>query len=272
MMLSHLVLPLMLLKNSKALVTGASRGLGLAITETLKKYGADVYGTSRSGENNTYKCDISKDFLAKSSVYQGMMQLNGLNILVCNAGIYGPIGNVENNNWDEWKNAIETNLYGTVNMCRHVLPQFKGQGFGKIIILSGGGATKAMPNFSAYAASKAAVVRFAETLAEEVKDYDIQVNCVAPGSMNTDFMETAIVAGSNKTGKDFYDRMIKQKKDGGDSIQNAAELVAFLASDKSDHISGRLISAVWDDWKNLDKKKLKPDMYTLRRIDKESML
>jgi 3-oxoacyl-[acyl-carrier protein] reductase len=90
--------------------------------------------------------------------------------------------------------------------------------------------------------------------------------------MNTDFMETAIAAGPNKTGKDFYDRMIKQKKDGGDSIQNAAELVAFLASDKSDHISGRLISAVWDDWKHLDKKKLKPDMYTLRRIDKESML
>jgi NAD(P)-dependent dehydrogenase (short-subunit alcohol dehydrogenase family) len=198
--------------------------------------------------------------------------MGSLNTLVCNAGIYGPIGPVEDNNWNEWTNAIETNLYGVVNFCRHAVPIFKKQRQGKIIILSGGGATKPMPNFSAYAASKAAVVRFAETLAEEVKDYNIQVNCVAPGSMNTSFMQQAIDAGPYKAGQDFYDRMVEQKINGGDSIENAAELIAFLASEDSNHITGRLISAVWDDWQSLKDKKLKDNMYTLRRIDKESML
>ena len=83
-------------------------------------------------------------------------------------------------------------------------------------------------------------------------------------------METAIAAGPESAGQEFYNRMVKQKQEGGDSIQNAADLVAYLASEESNHISGKLISAVWDDWRNL--KDIKPDMYTLRRIDKDSML
>ena len=267
-----LVLLLMLLKNTKALVTGASRGLGLAIVENFKNNGARVVGSSSTGTNNTIKSDVSNSICMKNLILHATTIMDDINTLVCNAGIYGPIGPSEDNNWDEWKTAIEINLYGVVNACRYIVPELKKKRSGKIIILSGGGATKAMPNFSAYAASKAAVVRYAETLAEELQDYNIQVNCVAPGSMNTDFMETAIAAGPDKTGKDFYDRMVKQKEEGGASIENAAELIAFLASDKSNHITGRLISAVWDDWKNLDKTQLKPDMYTLRRIDKESML
>lgn len=267
-----LVLLLMLLKNTKALVTGASRGLGLAIVENFKLNGAAVVGSSTTGINNTIISDVSNSMNMKNLVLHATTIMGDLNTLVCNAGIYGPIGPSEDNNWNEWKSAIEVNLYGVVTACRYVVPELKRKRSGKIIILSGGGATKAMPNFSAYAASKAAVVRYAETLAEELRDYNIQVNCVAPGSMNTDFMENAIAAGPDKTGKAFYDRMVKQKKDGGDSIETAAELVAFLASDKSNHITGKLISAVWDDWKTFDGKILEPDMYTLRRIDKESML
>jgi len=258
-----------MLTDTKALVTGASRGLGLAVVEKIRSYGGQAVGTSRSGTNNTYKADVTDSISSKFSILYADTYMRGLNTLVCNAGIYGPIGPSEDNNWDEWKTAIETNLYGVVSMCRYIVPIFKKNGYGKIIILSGGGATKPMPNFSAYAASKAAVVRYAETLAEEVKDYDIQVNCVAPGSMNTDFMEKAIAAGPEKTGQEFYDRMVKQKTDGGDSIDNAAELVAYLASDACG-FTGRLISAVWDDWKNIIE--LKPNMYTLRRIDKEYML
>ena len=272
MMLSHPGSLLMLLNNTKALVTGASRGLGLVIVENFKNNGAVVVGSSITGINNTIKSDVRNSVSMKNLVLHATTIMGDINTLVCNAGIYGPIGPTETNNWDEWKTAIEINLYGVVSACRHVVPELKRKRSGKIIILSGGGATKAMPNFSAYAASKAAVVRYAETLAEELREYNIQVNCVAPGSMNTVFMETAITAGPNKTGQEFYDRMLKQKEEGGDSIENAAELIAFLASNKSDHITGKLISAVWDDWKNLDDKILEPNMYTLRRIDKESML
>jgi len=262
----------MLLENTKALVTGASRGLGLAISKNFKKNGAAIVGSSISGMHNTLISDVKNTSSMKNLVLHATTIMGDINTLVCSAGIYGPIGSTETNNWDEWKAAIEINLYGVVLACRYVIPELKRKKSGKIIIISGGGATKAMPNFSAYAASKAAVVRYAETLAEELRDYNIQVNCVAPGSLNTVFMETAIIAGPNKTGQDFYDRMLKQKEEGGDSIENAAELVAFLASNKSDHITGKLISAVWDDWKSLDGKILEPNMYTLRRIDKESML
>jgi 3-oxoacyl-[acyl-carrier protein] reductase len=260
----------MLLKNTKAVVTGASRGLGLEVSKKFIELGASVVGISRSGDNSTIEADVSYDHDAKISVYQATNKMNGLNTLVCNAGVYGPIGPSEDNNWSEWLYALKTNLFGVVSMCRYVLPEMKQKRQGKIIILSGGGATKPMPNFSAYAASKAAVVRYAETLAEEVADYNIQVNCVAPGSMNTEFMEKVLSAGPEKAGQEFYDRMVKQKEVGGDSIENAAELIAYLASNESNHITGRLISAVWDDWRNI--KDLKPGMYTLRRIDKESML
>ena len=262
----------MLLKDRTAIITGASRGLGQEINRLFIAEGAKTVTCSKNGNAVNLKCDVSNPTSIKYFVHTSVLSLEHIDILVCNAGIYGPIGAVEDNNWDHWQSTLETNLFGVVNMCRAVIPHMKKQGHGKIIILSGGGATKPMPNFSAYAASKAAVVRFAETIAEELREYNIEVNCVAPGSMNTDFMTTAIAAGPEKSGHEFHERMLKQKQDGGDSIETAAELCLYLASNKSNGITGKLISAVWDNWNNLDKTKLQTDMYTLRRIDKESML
>ena len=90
-------------------------------------------------------------------------------MLVNNAGIYGPEGLVEEVAWDEWEQAVRVNLFGSVLCCRAVLPHFRANGYGKIIQLSGGGATSPLPRLSAYAASKAAIVRFAETLADELE-------------------------------------------------------------------------------------------------------
>ena len=91
------------------------------------------------------------------------------------------------------------------------IPHFKQNRHGKIIILSGGGATKPMPYLSAYAASKAGVVRFAETLAEEVKDFNIDVNTVAPGALNTRLLDEVLAAGPEKVGKAFYEQSLKQQ-------------------------------------------------------------
>ncbi len=85
----------------------------------------------------------------------------------------------------EWARAIEINLYGVLLPCRALIPHFKAAARGKIIIISGGGATNPLPNISAYAASKAAVVRLMETLAEELKPHGIDVNAVAPGALKT---------------------------------------------------------------------------------------
>ena len=252
------------LKSKNVFITGASKGLGKEIANLFTEHGAKVVATSKSGTNNTLECDIRYTYQIKQAL--GLFEPD---IVVCNAGIYGPIGPTEEVNMYAWEDAIETNLIGTFKVCREVIPNLKKKKKGKIIILSGGGATKPMPNFSAYAASKAAVVRFGETIAEELRDYNIDVNMVAPGSMNTQFMEQTINAGPERAGKEFYEAMVKQKEEGGASIRNAAELCLFLASEKSDGITGKLISAVWDDWKNMTKYNTTGEQYTLRRVNKQ---
>jgi 3-oxoacyl-[acyl-carrier protein] reductase len=190
-------------------------------------------------------------------------------ILVNNAGVYGPKGTIEEIDWQEWVRAIEINLYGSVLMCRGILPHFKAQKYGKIIQLSGGGATNPMPCISAYAASKAAIVRFAETLAEEVREHRIDVNSIAPGSLNTRLLDEVLAAGPEKVGRNFYERSLKQKEQGGAPLERGADLAVFLASSASDGITGKLISAVWDPWETLPEhlaELLKTDIYTLRRI------
>jgi len=145
----------------------------------------------------------------------------------------------------------------------------KRRGYGKIIQLSGGGATAPMPRVSAYAASKAAVVRFAETLALELAAHKIDVNCVAPGALNTKMLDEILAAGPQTVGDDLYKRLVKQKESGGASLENAAALAVFLAAHDSDGITGRLISAVWDPWRDLPSHRdelVGSDIYTLRRI------
>jgi NAD(P)-dependent dehydrogenase (short-subunit alcohol dehydrogenase family) len=196
-------------------------------------------------------------------------QLGGCHILVNNAGVYGPKGEIEFIEWVDWIRAIEINIFGSILMSRAVLPHFKMQHYGKIIQLSGGGATSPMPRLSAYAVSKAAIVRYAETLAEEVRGTGIDVNSIAPGALNTRMLEEILAAGPDKVGKDFYERSMRQKETGGAGLVKGADLALFLASPESDGITAKLISAVWDSWRewpnHLDQLS-KSDAYTLRRI------
>ena len=143
------------------------------------------------------------------------------------------------------------------------------QRYGKIIALSGGGATAPLPRISAYAASKAAVVRFIETLALEVADDGIDMNSIAPGALNTRLLDQVLDAGPDVVGTDYFARMVREKERGGTPLETGAELVRFLASAASDGITGRLISAVWDDWRHmldLRDRLATSDVYTLRRI------
>jgi NAD(P)-dependent dehydrogenase (short-subunit alcohol dehydrogenase family) len=192
-----------------------------------------------------------------------------IHILVNNAGVYGPKGPIEDVDWDEWVQAIEINLLGSILTARALLPHFRAHHYGKIIQLSGGGATAPLPFISAYAASKAGIVRFMETLAEEVKPDGIDVNCIAPGALNTRLLDEVLEAGPEKVGRSFYERSVKQKSEGGAPLERGAELAVFLASAQSDGITGKLISAVWDPWEHFSDhlEDLKnSDIYTLRRI------
>jgi NAD(P)-dependent dehydrogenase (short-subunit alcohol dehydrogenase family) len=169
----------------------------------------------------------------------------------------------------EWSEAIRINLAGAVLPCRAVLPEFKKRKKGKIILLSGGGATKPMPFVSAYAASKAAVVRFGETLAEEVRDFGIAVNAVAPGMLKTRLLDDIVNAGPEKVGQSYYDLVMEQKAKGATPLALGAALCVYLASDKSTGITGKLLSALWDPWEKLEERLADirdSDIYTLRRI------
>jgi NAD(P)-dependent dehydrogenase (short-subunit alcohol dehydrogenase family) len=173
--------------------------------------------------------------------------------------------------WDQWRQAVNINLFGTVLCCRAFLPMLERASRGKIVILSGGGATKPLPNLSAYATSKAAIARFGETLAEELRESNIDVNLVAPGALNTRLLEEVLEAGPDRVGAAFYEASMKQKESGGTPLERGAELCVYLASNASDGITGKLISAVWDPWERLDRwrDELRSDIYTLRRITPE---
>lgn len=212
--------------------------------------------------------DVSRRDDVEGLVNRAVETFGQVHILVNNAGIYGPKGGIETIDWDEWVKAIEINLFGSVLLCRALLPHLKEHRYGKIVQLSGGGATNPLPFLSAYAASKAAIIRFAETLAEEVREYHIDVNAIAPGALNTRLLDEILEAGPEKVGQSFYDRMVTQKAKGGTPLEKGASLAVYLASEASDGITGKLISAVWDPWETLAEHKddLRGDVYTLRRI------
>jgi NAD(P)-dependent dehydrogenase (short-subunit alcohol dehydrogenase family) len=275
------------LSGRGAIITGANQGLGRAIAEQYVRAGASVLLTARdqplleqareaiqafarSGQKVLIEPgDVSDRASCEAVVARATRDLPGLNILVNNAGVYGPKGAIEDVDWDEWVRAIEINLFGTVYMCRAVIPALKANGYGKIINLSGGGATAPLPRISAYAASKAAVVRMTDTLAEELRDWHIDVNAIAPGALNTRLLDEVLQAGPEKVGKAFYERSLKQRDQGGAPLDKGAALATFLGAKESDGITGRLISAVWDDWQNLPAQREKiaqSDVYTLRRI------
>lgn len=275
------------LADRSAVITGASQGLGRVMARRFVEAGAGVLLVARSaglldelaaelrplaadGQSvATLALDVAADE-APAQVAAAARRLSpGCAVLVNNAGVYGPMGPVETQDWGAWERALRVNLFAPVRLVQAFVPLFRERGFGKIVNLSGGGATAPLPFFSAYAASKAALVRLTETFAEELKEARVDVNAIAPGALNTRLLDEVLAAGPQRVGQDFYRRSLQQKEEGGAPLERGADLAVFLASPRSDGLSGRLISAVWDDWAALPGQKerlMASDVYTLRRI------
>lgn len=275
------------LENRSAIITGANQGLGLEIArhyvqaganvmlcarnqELLAKAEAEVASLARPGQKVLARAtDISNGQEVEALVQETLAAFGSLQILVNNAGIYGPKGEIESVDWQDWVRTMEINVYGSVLLCRSVLPHFKANGYGKIVQLSGGGATNPMPRLTAYAVSKAAIIRFAESLAEEVRGTGIDVNAIAPGALNTRMLDEVLAAGPEKVGQSFYERALKQKDHGGAPMSRGAKLAVFLGAAASDGITAKLISSIWDNWEKWPEhveELSKSDAYTLRRI------
>ena len=275
------------LEDRIALITGASKGLGLEISKKFYENGAKLALCSRSiddlkaiksklvdiyGDSEKIfiaKVDISKYEEVDSFVREVIEYFGGLDVLVNNAGIYGPKGYFETCDLSEWVKTIEVNLIGSANVIRSVLPFMKEQKSGKIIQVAGGGAASTFPRFSAYATSKVGVVRLSEVLADELKEFGVDINSIAPGFLNTRLLDEVLNTDPDIIGQNFYEKCLNQKKSELDSFQLPAELSVFLASSASNGITGKFISAMWDAWNlfpNHLAELMGSDVYTLRRI------
>jgi 3-oxoacyl-[acyl-carrier protein] reductase len=268
-----------------SLITGASRGLGAELATALWEAGSNILLVSRKAgslagllnklgkRTGQIALSFAHDLENPESVPDifdfAKAHFPKLDLLVNNAAIQGPIGPLWKNDWGVWKKTIQVDLLSPAALCRLVAPWMIEQGGGCIINMSGGGATGPRANFSAYATAKAGLVRFSETLAQELHSYNVRVNCIAPGTMNTAMMDEIIRSGQDAAGEKEYGVALNVRRDGEISMRQITDLCLFLASDAAQAITGKLISAVWDDWMifpdHLEELGVS-DVYTLRRI------
>ncbi len=265
------------------MVTGGGQGIGRAIAVDLCGVGVDVAVIARTladvervaeeaagagGRVLPIRADVSVQTQIHEAINHAAREFGRLDFLVAAAGIYGPIGTVAANDPDAWEETIRINLLGTFFAIRAALPFMTARRYGKIVTFSGGGAVSPRPRFSAYATSKAAVVRLTETVAAECEEHHIDVNAVAPGAIATR-LHDAVLRQRDGAGTDEVQKVEQLKAGAGASLERVIDLVRFLVSADSDGLTGRLISAVWDDWQSFGNRIAEirsTDLYTVRRV------
>ncbi|MDB6170215.1 MAG: family NAD(P)-dependent oxidoreductase [Verrucomicrobia bacterium] len=261
-------------------LTGSSSGIGRALAERLLDRGHSVWGIARSaqmefagqhpGKFRASRCDVthwSQVEFAASEVASAWPQLDGL--IAC-AGLQGEVGRTLSANPANWSATVRANLDGTFNTVRAFDALLKNAPRrAKVVCFSGGGATRPRPHFSAYGAAKTAVVRLVETIAEEERSRPYDINAVAPGGINTRLTDEILALGPDVAGPAEFAAAQKQKSSGGASIEKVVQLVEWLLSPASDGLSGKLLSAQWDNWQALENQGdpvTRSDLFTLRRI------
>jgi 3-oxoacyl-[acyl-carrier protein] reductase len=241
----------MLLEGKNAIVTGGSQGIGTAASVELAREGANVCLTYRKHEAEAQRvadeirrlgrkalavpCDISSFADAEQVVQVALAEFSRIDILVNNAGM----------NWDgvcwkmteeQWDRVIAVNLKGYFNFTRQVAPLFKDQKSGKIINITSINGLRGKFGQTNYSASKAGIIGFTKALARELGAFNVNVNAVAPG-----LIETAMLRDS-----DAHDKIVEMalneivlKRVG--QPEDLAHVISFLASDKARHITGEVI-------------------------------
>lgn len=261
------------------LISGAGRGIGKRLALAFAQAGARVGLLARTraeldlaeleishngGRAIGLPCDVRQWAQVEAAVGRFRAFAGPAVVLVCAHGAFGAIGPLEACDPAAWMDGIVTNLGGVMHLCRAVLPEMKAARAGKILLLTGPGAARPRPNFSAYSAAQAALARLAETLAEEVREHNIQVNCMNPGATYTSLTDDILSAGA-QAGAAELEEAIQVQASGGTKPEQQVQLTQFLCSSRSNHISGMLIS-VSDNWRKLEHSRSPSGMFTLRRI------
>lgn len=240
------------LANRVVLITGGSRGIGAATARLFARGGADVAITYQGSDakarevvneirkvgrkTEAYKGDISKNEFVKTMVRDVHKEFGRIDVLVNNAGIwtYGEIDTMKENVWDQ---TMDVNLKGTFLCCHYVVPIMKKQGGGVIINLSSTAGQRGEAFHSHYAATKGGVISFTKSLSTELGQFNIRVNSVAPGWVDTDM--------SAETLKQTAPREEVRQSIPLGKIPTAEDIagpILFLASDLASHITGEILN------------------------------
>lgn len=249
--------PLARLDGKTAFITGAGAGIGEATARLFARQGAGILVFDRNGSGAEVVAagirasggraifvagDVRDAAVVKTAVDRAGAELGGVHILVNNAGIYPRASLVEMTD-DQWNEVLDINLKGVFHCTRAIAPQMIQRGSGKIINISSVNIHVGAPNFSHYIASKGGVIGFSRALARELGDYNIHVNAVTPGAIQTD-AEKRLVAAQGKAGEEAVAAIVARqclKR----RIQPAeiAAVCLFLASDLSDSMTGQTLNA-----------------------------
>jgi 3-oxoacyl-[acyl-carrier protein] reductase len=263
----------------RALVTGCSRGIGLAVTQSLLDEGWHVYGAARSAPDLFHRAfrfapaDVGELASVERlrSTIEAELAGQPLDALIHCAVVQNPVGPLEETAPDEWARAIQIGLIGSYNVVRLLLPCLRRSRDARILLFAGGGAFSPRPRFSAYACAKAGVVRLAETLAEELTDSTVSVNCVAPGFVPTPIHETTLAAGPELAGSE-YERVVRDvAHDDGSRLAQVVACIHHLLAPSTRGLSGKTVAAQFDDWEHLTPFTvpglMATDLWTARRVN-----
>jgi 3-oxoacyl-[acyl-carrier protein] reductase len=240
------------LADRVALVTGGSRGIGRAVVELFASCGAHVvvnYVRDEAAATETVnlaqargvkafavKADVSRLDEAEQLLQQAVEHFGRLDFLICNAGIWegAPVEEISEALWNK---TLEINLKGTWSVCRAAVPLMKQQRFGRIVIVSSTAGQRGEANVSNYAASKGGQISFTKSLAPELGPFGINVNCVAPGWVQTEMTDEALAdtATSESINKSIPLGRVA-------TPEEIAGPIVFLCSAWANHITGEVLN------------------------------
>ena len=271
-------------QSSKVVViSGSSSGIGLALAQDFANTGNQVFACSRNHDRlinafadyqnvQVFPCDVSDEVAVAKFADFVRTRTKRVDVLINCAGGFGAIGRIDQVSSGDWIQTLNENLFGTFLMIKYFLPSLDNSEAPQILNFSGGGAFSPFPNFSAYACSKAGIVRLTETLAVELQPRGICVNAIAPGIILTEAHKAVIAAGAEKAGSMNFQRTQRLLKHGGARMDTLIQCVRALLSKPYQGLTGKTISVNFDPWSSSAFRKhivdiCRSELYTMRRIN-----
>jgi 3-oxoacyl-[acyl-carrier protein] reductase len=270
-------------ERRRILVAGASAGIGAALVRALAADGHEVYACARraaalrtvTGDDAIARsrvCDVGDEEQVRALFAWVSETAPALDGLIVAAGAFGAIGPFEQTDSAAWWGTLRANVFGLYALAKHGLPLLERGRRPRLITFSGGGAFGTFPRYSAYATSKAAVVRLTECLADELRSRGIAVNAVAPGMVATEIHRATLEAGPERAGAQHFERTRTALDRESVPMEVPVDCVRFLLSGEADGLTGKTIAANFDPWRRPEfrahlEEIAASDVYTMRRIN-----